>query len=601
MHVRRSILAGLAAAALLAAGVPSPGRVAAQEPDSAAADTAPPWPAVDAATLRAALDVAGLSFTAAEIDTLLASHGDYGGAFRGRGDLRNAYAALRKVPLANSDRPALFFRPLPPAEPVADRPPRFAPLPKDVRRPDSLEEVAFWPIPRLAALLRSGGVTSVELTRMVLARLRRYGPELHAVVTLTDSLALSQARRADRDFAAGRDRGLLQGIPFGVKDLYAVPGYPTTWGAAPYEHQVLDETATPVRKLEGAGAVLVAKLTSGALAMGDVWFGGKTRNPWNTEEGSSGSSAGPAAAVSAGLVPYALGTETLGSIVSPSTRTGITGLRPSFGRVSRHGVMALSWSMDKVGPLCRDASDCAIVFDAIRGTDPDDPSAVGGPFPYRAGTQLSGLRIGYPASAFGGDYRGAAQDSAVLAVLRERGAKLIPIELPDLPAGALRIILDAEAAAAFDTLTRSNLDTLLVRQDAGAWPNQFRAARFIPAVEYIRANRVRRRLQAAMRKALEGVDAYVTPAFHGGNLLVTNLTGHPCVVVPDGFREDGDPTSITFCGTMYGEAAALEAAAAYQDATPWDEAHPAAFGGSGRPGGTGGASGPAGGSAGARP
>ncbi|HKK28168.1 MAG TPA: amidase [Gemmatimonadota bacterium] len=574
-------------AALLVAGGPGGARpAAARQADTARADTAPSRPRIDRSTLRAALKIIGLSYTEAELDTLLARRGRYGNDFSGRGDRRNAYEALRSVPLASSDRPALFFRPLPPAEPIAERKPAFAPLPTEVRRPDDLEDVAFWPIPKLAALLRSGQVTSVELTRMYLSRLRRYDPRLHAVVTLTDSLALAQAARADSDFAAGRVRGPLQGIPFGVKDLYAVPGYPTTWGAKPYEHQVIDETATTVRKLEDAGAVLVAKLTSGALAMGDVWFGGKTRNPWNTEEGSSGSSAGPAASVSAGLVPFALGTETLGSIVSPSTRTGITGLRPSFGRVSKHGVMALSWSMDKAGPLCRDAADCALVFDVIRGADPADPSAVAGPFPYRSGTDLSNLRIGYLKSAFEGDYRGAAQDSAALAVLRRQGARLVPIELPDLPAGAMRIILDAEAAAAFDTLTRSGRDTLLVRQDAGAWPNQFRSARFIPAVEYIEANRVRRLLQERMREGLSDVDVYVSPAFQGGNLLVTNLTGHPCVSVPDGFREDGDPTSITFCGTMYGEAAALEAAVAYQAATPWDEAHPEAFGGKGRPGGT---------------
>ncbi len=574
-----AVLAGILFAALTSA---APRSLRAQQ-GGAEADTTPTWPEITPADLEAALKIMGLSYTGSELDTLLARRGRFGNDFSGRGDRRNAYAALRSVPLSNADRPALFFRPLPPAEPIADRAPELAPVPTGVKRPAKLEDVAFWPIPKLAALLRSGQVTSVELTRMYLARLRRYDPELHAVVTLTDSLALAQARRADSDFAAGKVKSLVQGIPFGVKDLYAVPGYPTTWGARPYEHQVIDETATPVRKLEDAGAVLVAKLTSGALAMGDVWFGGMTRNPWNTEEGSSGSSAGPAAAVSAGLVPFALGTETLGSIVSPSTRTGITGLRPSFGRVSKHGVMALSWTMDKAGPLCRDASDCAIVFNVIRGTDPADPSAVGGPFPYRDGTKLSDLRIGYLKSAFDGERQGGELDRAVLDVLRARGARLVPLELPDLPVNAMRIILDAEAAAAFDTLTRSNRDSLLVRQTSNAWPNIFRSARFIPAVEYIEANRVRRILQERMRDLLKGVDVYVSPAFAGGNLLVTNLTGHPCVAVPDGFRKNGDPASITFCGRMYGEAAALEAAAAYQAATPWEEAHPEAFGGHGRP------------------
>jgi Asp-tRNA(Asn)/Glu-tRNA(Gln) amidotransferase A subunit family amidase len=281
--------------------------------------------------------------------------------------------------------------------------------------------------------------------------------------------------------------------------------------------------------------------------------------------------------VSAGLVPFALGTETLGSIVSPSTRTGVTGLRPSFGRVSRAGVMALAWSMDKAGPLCRSAADCALVFDAIRGRDPADPATVDAPFPYDAGAKLRGLRIGYIKTAFDQDHRGADFDRQVLEVLRGLGAGLVPLELPARPVQALRIILDAEAAASFDELTRSGKVAMLRGQGPGAWPNSFRSARFIPAVEYLEANRVRRLLQMDMSELLRGVDAYVSPAFAGSNLLVTNLTGHPCVAVPDGFMPDSTPTSITFCAPMYGEAAALEVARAYQEATPWDKRHPAAF------------------------
>jgi Asp-tRNA(Asn)/Glu-tRNA(Gln) amidotransferase A subunit family amidase len=313
--------------------------------------------------------------------------------------------------------------------------------------------------------------------------------------------------------------------------------------------------------------------------MGDVWFAGMTRNPWNLEQGSSGSSAGAAAAVSAGLVPFALGTETLGSIVSPATRTGVTGLRPSFGRVSRHGIMALSWSMDKPGPLCRNAEDCAIVFDAIRGRDPKDPATVDRPFPYDAAARLTSLKIGYVETAFEGDRSGIAFDQKVLDVLRELGVQLTAIELPDRPTQALRIILSAEAAAAFDDLTRSGRDSMLSRQDAGAWPNSFRSARLIPAVEYIQANRVRTLLQQDMHDLMERIDVYVSPAFAGGNLLLTNLTGHPCVAVPNGFQENGTPLSITFCGRMYGEAQALAVARAYQEATAWDERHPPAFGG----------------------
>jgi Asp-tRNA(Asn)/Glu-tRNA(Gln) amidotransferase A subunit family amidase len=559
-----------------------PGLLWAQRPDSARTDSAPARPVVTKAVLQAALDIIGLGYTEAELDLLLQPRGQFGNDFSGRGDRRNAYDALRAVPLPNSVMPALFFHPLPPSVPIADRPPRFPPPRTDVTRPANLEDAAFWPIPALAALIRTRQVTSVELTRMYLDRLQRYDSVLHAVVTLTDSLALEQARRADREIAAGLYRGPLHGIPYGVKDLYAVPGYPTTWGAEPFVDQRLSETATAVRKLEEAGAVLVAKLSTGALAMGDVWHRDTTRNPWNLEQGSSGSSAGSSAAVSAGLVPFALGTETLGSIVSPATRTGITGLRPSYGRVSRHGVMALSWSMDKPGPLCRDAADCALVFDAIRGRDPSDPVTVDAPFPYDAQADVSSMRIGYLASAFEGDRRGADLDRAVLDVLRGLGVNLIPLALPDRPAQAMRVVLSAEAAAAFDELTRSGEDDLLRRQDAGAWPNSFRSARFIPAVEYLQANRLRRLLQEDMDALLADIDAYVAPSFQGDNLLVTNLTGHPCVVVPSGFLENGDPVSITFCGRMYGEADALALARAFQEATPWEERHPERFGGTER-------------------
>jgi Asp-tRNA(Asn)/Glu-tRNA(Gln) amidotransferase A subunit family amidase len=559
-----------------------PGLLWAQRPDSARTDSAPARPVVTKAALQAALEIIGLGYTEAELDLLLQPRGQFGNDFSGRGDRRNAYDALRAVPLPNSVMPALFFHPLPPSVPIADRPPRFPPPRTGVTRPANLEDAAFWPIPALAALIRTRQVTSVELTRMYLDRLQRYDSVLHAVVTLTDSLALEQARRADREIAAGRYRGPLHGIPYGVKDLYAVPGYPTTWGAEPFVEQRLSETATAVRKLEEAGAVLVAKLSTGALAMGDVWHRDTTRNPWNLEQGSSGSSAGSSAAVSAGLVPFALGTETLGSIVSPATRTGITGLRPSYGRVSRHGVMALSWSMDKPGPLCRDAADCALVFDAIRGRDPSDPVTVDAPFPYDAQADVSSMRIGYLASAFEGDRRGADLDRAVLDVLRGLGVNLIPLALPDRPAQAMRVVLSAEAAAAFDELTRSGEDDLLRRQDAGAWPNSFRSARFIPAVEYLQANRLRRLLQEDMDALLADIDAYVAPSFQGDNLLVTNLTGHPCVVVPSGFLENGDPVSITFCGRMYGEADALALARAFQEATPWEERHPERFGGTGR-------------------
>ncbi len=555
----------------------SPALLAAQRPDSVRADTMPARPAITSETLRAALELMDLTYSDSDLSLLLRPRGQFGNDFTGRGDRRNVYDTLRSVPLPNSAAPALVFEPLPPAVGIPSWPPRFAAAARGVKRPANLEDVAFWSIPDLAALIRTRQVTSVELTRMYLDRLRRYDPVLHAVVTLTDSLALELARRADREIAAGRYRGLLHGIPYGVKDLYAVPGYPTTWGAEPYRNQMLGETATAVKKLEAAGAVLVAKLSTGALAMGDIWYADTTRNPWNSRQGSSGSSAGPAAAVSAGLVPFALGTETLGSIVSPATRTGVTGLRPSFGRVSRAGVMALAWSMDKAGPLCRNAGDCAIVFNAIRGRDPADPATVEAPFPYEPRARLAGMRIGYVKSAFDAQHGGADFDRQVLEVLRGLGAELVPIELPARPVQALRIILNAEAAASFDELTRSGGVRQLREQGPGAWPNSFRSARFIPAVEYLEANRVRRLVQEDMSALLKGIDAYVAPSFAGANLLVTNLTGHPCVAVPDGFVGDSSPTSITFCAPMYGEAAALEVARAYQEATPWDKRHPPAF------------------------
>ncbi|HEX6938872.1 MAG TPA: amidase family protein [Longimicrobiales bacterium] len=510
--------------------------------------------------------IAGLEFTDAQREEMV----------RGLNRKLEAYEALRTVEVPNSVVPAIRFDPVvpgvrPPAEVKAGRRARRS-EPGRVERPANLEEVAFWPVTKLAELVRTRQVTSVELTEMFLDRLERYGPTLECVVTLTTERALAQARRADEEIAAGRYRGPLHGIPWGAKDLLAVKGYPTTWGAEPYVDQVIDEDATVVRRLDEAGAVLVAKLTLGALAMGDVWFGGKTRNPWNLEQGSSGSSAGSAAATVAGLVGFSIGTETLGSIVSPSTRCGATGLRPTFGRVSRHGAMALSWTMDKIGPICRSVEDCALVFEAIHGPDGLDPTLREAPFVWDAALPLSELRIGYFASGFdeeGEDERDREWrrlDRQVLDVLRSLGAELIPFELPhDMPVNALRIILDAESAAAFDDLTRSGRDALM--DERSRWPEIFREARFIPAVEYIQANRIRSLIMAAMDEAMRALDVFVTPSYAGSVLLTTNLTGHPTVVAPNGFTSDGTPVSISFIGNLWGEAEALAVAKAYQDAT----------------------------------
>lgn len=518
------------------------------------------------AQLASVLETAGLKFSESHLDMMLA----------GVEELRQKYEALRQVPLPNQVAPVLTFRLAPPPPgPSHLRLPR-----RPVRRPRDPEELAFLSVAELSQLVRSRQVRAEELTELCLDRLKRFDPQLSCVVTLTAERALAQARQADRELAAGRWRGPLHGIPWGAKDLLAVRGYPTSWGAEPYRDQMLDEDATVVRRLDQAGAVLVAKLSLGALAMGDVWFGGTTKNPWKLEQGSSGSSAGSAAAVAAGLVPFAIGSETRGSILSPCTRCGCTGLRPTFGTVPRTGAMALSWSMDKLGPIARTAEDCALVFSAIRGPDGEDETVVDAPFGWDSQLDVRRLRVGYLASLFerplaeGDDAQWRAHEAEALAVFRRLGVALTPITLPELPIDALSFILTAEAAAAFDELTRSGRDALLARQDERAWPNIFRQARTIPAVEYIQANRVRRLAMQEMRKTLAGLDAYISPTFGGANLLLTNLTGHPAVVLPIGFRADRTPTSLSICGNLFREDAALALAHAFQRVTDFHRQRP---------------------------
>ncbi len=514
--------------------------------------------------------IIGLNFTDAEIDSML-------GGLNGR--LKD-YKAMRKVDLKNSVPPAIQFNPIPVGFKIPQG--KSSLVISDYSKtqmPKDINDLAFYSVGQLAHLLETRQVTSVQLTKFYIERLKKYDPVLHCVITLTEDLAMKQAKKADEEIAAGHYRGILHGIPFGVKDLLAAKDYKTTWGAGPYKNQVIDENATVVKKLEDAGGVLVAKLSMGALAWGDVWFGGKTKTPWDTTQGSSGSSAGSAAAVSAGLVPYAIGTETWGSIVAPSTRCGDTGLRPTYGMVSRFGAMALSWSMDKIGPICRNVEDCAIVFEAIYGPDGKDQTVYNAPFNYKPGINIKGLRIGYLKDDFSGKYAFKTQDSSTIEEMKKLGAVMVPISLPDIPANDISFILDAEASAAFDKLTRSNRDDLLTRQIINAWPNVFRMSRFIPATEYINANRIRYLLIQAMDKMLNKnqIDIYLAPSDEGDNSLVTNLTGHPLVVVPNGFDKTGHPTSITFVGQLFSEGFILAVAKEYQDATGFQLKHPAMF------------------------
>jgi Asp-tRNA(Asn)/Glu-tRNA(Gln) amidotransferase A subunit family amidase len=479
------------------------------------------------------------------------------------------YEAMRKVPLANDVPPAILFQPaLTPFAAQSQGRGAVEPTRRvSLKRPDSSGDVAFLPVTSLAELLRSRQISSAELTKIYLDRLRKHDPTLHCVVTLTEDMALKQAERADREIAAGRYRGPLHGIPWGAKDLIAVPGYKTTWGAAPFKDQTFASGAAVAQRLEEAGAVLVAKLSLGALAWGDRWFGGQTRNPWNPEQGSSGSSAGAASAVAAGLVGFALGSETHGSIVSPCRRCGTTGLRPTFGRVSRFGCMTLSWSMDKIGPIARCVEDCALVLGAIHGADGLDWSAVDRPFYWPERRDLRTLRVGYT------EGKTPVGDRPELKILQRIGVQLVPIKLPDkYPVQPLNLILDVEAATVFDHWVRAGKT-----EGFNNWPPVFRKAEFVPAVEYLRANRIRTLLMRDMHELMQKVDLYIG----GDDLLLTNLTGHPCVVLPNGFRKTGDnetPTAITFTGRLYGESELLAVAHAYQEATGFHLRRPSRYG-----------------------
>lgn len=512
-------------------------------------------------------------------------------------DLNSAledYDAVHALKIPNSVAPALVFDPLLPGTKInlTAKPMRISTVPAQ-RAPKDLEEVAFWSVRDLAELLRTKKVSSVALTEMYLQRLKRYDPVLKCVITYTAERAMAQAKEADREIAAGKYRGPLHGIPWGAKDLLAVKGYRTTWGAGGFEEQTIDEDATVVQRLDSAGAVLIAKLTLGALAMGDVWFGGTTKNPWKVDQGSSGSSAGSASATAAGCVGFGVGTETLGSISSPSTRCGVTGLRPTFGRVPRTGGMALTWSMDKIGALCRYSEDCALVLKAMNGPDGKDPSVHDIPFNWDATVDPKSLRVGYLKSVFEKEPEVKPDDSAETKQAKARrleqmkidraalddlqnkvGMKLIEVKFPEFPYGNLLPILTAEAAAAFDELTRSGRDKLLTAQKKDDWPNVFRSGHFIPAVEYVNANRARTLGMQKMAELFETIDVLVAPTNGSPQLVATNLTGHPAMILPDGFRSDGTPVSLTFVGNLFREDQLIAVAKAYQDATEWHKKHP---------------------------
>jgi Asp-tRNA(Asn)/Glu-tRNA(Gln) amidotransferase A subunit family amidase len=485
-----------------------------------------------------------------------------------------SYEGLRRIEVPLDTELATLFHPALPGK-------RYSKTRTPLRRAraktpafKTVADLAFCTVSQLAELVRTRRVTSVELTEMYLDRLKKQSEKLLCVITLTEDLARREAAEADREIAAGKYRGPLHGIPYGIKDLFATKGIPTTWGAEPFREQIINYDATVVERLREAGAVLVAKLSMGALAQGGRWFRGMTRNPWQPEEttiGSSGSSAGSASATAAGLVGFAIGTETLGSIVSPSSRCGVTGLRPTYGRISRYGAMALSWTMDKIGPICRGVEDCALVLDALYGPDGRDLTVGDAAFNWNPARPLAKMRIGFLQKEFEqGDEARRKLYATALDALRSEGANLQPIELPKFDAQVLRIILSAEAATAFDDITRDGRINQLSGQAPGDWPNSFRTSRFIPAVEYLRAQRARRLLMIEMDRLMSQWDVFVSPAPGSASLLITNLTGHPAVVTPCGLVNKL-PQSIMFTGNIYDEGAPLRVAFAYQQVSKWLE------------------------------
>lgn len=526
----------------------------------------PKPPALTKDELTAALKLMRLEFTGPQLDLMLPEVNKQ----------LAQYQRLREIPVPLDTEPAVVFHPGLPGKQPVKAPARFVPLArKQAGRavPTNLEDLCFLPVTELAPLVRARKVSSTDLTKMYLARLKRFTPKLNCVISLTEEIAFREAAQADAEIRRGRYRGPLHGIPYGLKDLFAVKGTKTTWGAEPFKDQTIDVDSTVYRRLHDAGAVLVAKLSMGALAMGGLWFGGMTKTPWNLEQSSSGSSAGSAAATAAGLVGFAIGTETLGSIVTPSIRCGVVGLRPTYGRVSRHGAMGLSWTMDKIGPICRSVEDCALVLNALYGPDGHDQTVTQAPLHWEPRKPLSSYRIGFVEKAFQrmeGDQKEVY--ARVLEDLRKAGVRVTPVELPDSTAGPiLSFILSAEAGAAFDDITRDGQVDLLQGQKANDWPNTFRSSRLLPAVEYVRAQRARRLLVEKMEAFFDQWDAVVCPPY--SNLTSTNLTGHPQVVLPCGFLK-GMPQGLSVLAPLWQEGNALRVALAFEQATDWHKQQP---------------------------
>ncbi len=525
-------------------------------------------------TLEAAEKIAGIELSNKERKEIL------------KGVLQNLekYDRFRNQHMDYFAFPSMVFNPVPPGLKFDQlkKQPIFSEL--QIHRPQHLGDMVFYSVLQLAKLIKTRQLTSIELTELYLSRLKKYNNKLDFVVTFTEELALKQARKADQEISAGNYRGLLHGIPYGIKDLFAVKGYRTTWGTKAFENRIIDIDATVVQKLEAAGAVLVAKLATGTLASGEKWFGGRTKNPW-TMKSSGGSSAGPASAVAAGCVPFAIGTETNGSMVSPCDVCGVTGLRPTFGRVSRYGCMPVSWSFDKVTPIARTVEDCAAVFNEIIGSDQYDNSVVDLPFNWNSRFDIKELKLGYYSTYFDKEEKGIEQDpdqkdwfksrssntKKVFDVFTNMGFDLVPLDfqIPHIGEGIMMLV---EAAAAFDEFTRSSADDLVEDQK---WPAYHRTHRFVPAVEYLQAARYREIVIQKMNEIMKGVDVYIEMTWSTN--YSTNVTGLPIVIVPCGFTNSGQPRSVTFVGKLYQEEKVMAVAKAFQDATDYHLQKPPMF------------------------